>query len=47
MAKQQFRFQKRTFTGLGLLALSALTLAGCEKPANESQSTVQEKSVMG
>jgi len=47
MAKQQFRFQKRTFTGLGLLALSALTLAGCEKPADESQSTVQEKSVMG
>ncbi len=47
MAKQQFRFHKRTFTGLGLLALSALTLAGCEKPANESQSTVQEKSVMG
>lgn len=43
MGKHQLRFQQRIFTSLGLLALSAFTLAGCEKPANESQSTAQEK----
>ena len=47
MAKQQFKCQKSTFTGLSLLALSALALAGCEKPTNESQPTAQQKSVMG
>ncbi|XQF92635.1 META domain-containing protein [Pseudoalteromonas espejiana] len=47
MAKQQFQFQKRTLSSLGLLALSAFTLAGCEKPVNESQHTTQEKTVRG